>query len=113
MIGTDKFSLLIPNGHGDGETRYAILERKDFYARDLMNYFTIIEGKFNIYSYDCGDSVCEEINGKFEVYYCQGLIALVALQEEHESEYERCWATGEYEDQDCELCPHNSECSGY
>lgn len=27
--------------------------------------------------------------------------------------YDACWNTGEYEDQYCPLCPHNSECSGY
>lgn len=114
-IGADNFSILIPNGHGDGETRYAILERKDFYAGSLMNYFTIIDGKFNIYSYDCGDDVCEEINGKFQVYYSQGLIAFVAVTEvaEFDSEYEECWSTGNYEDQMCDFCPHNWECSAY
>ena len=30
-----------------------------------------------------------------------------------EQEYERCWLTGEYEDADCEECPHKHECSGY
>ena len=28
-------------------------------------------------------------------------------------EYERCWAESAYDDQDCEMCPHNYECSGY
>ena len=28
-------------------------------------------------------------------------------------EYETCWLTGNYIDQDCELCPHKGECSGY
>lgn len=27
-------------------------------------------------------------------------------------DFERCWQTGEYIDQICSMCPHNSECSG-
>ncbi len=27
-------------------------------------------------------------------------------------DYERCWETGEYTDEFCELCPHKYECSG-
>ena len=28
-------------------------------------------------------------------------------------EYEYCWATGDYEGQDCEMCQHKFECAGY
>ena len=28
-------------------------------------------------------------------------------------EYDRCYLTGEYEDAECEDCPHKHECSGY
>ena len=27
-------------------------------------------------------------------------------------DYERCWYLGAYIGQECELCPHKSECSG-
>lgn len=30
----------------------------------------------------------------------------------YEDEYERCWQTGEYDDQYCGNCPHNSDCNG-
>jgi hypothetical protein len=30
----------------------------------------------------------------------------------YEDEYERCWQTGEYDDQYCTECPHNYECNG-
>lgn len=26
--------------------------------------------------------------------------------------YDHCWETGEYDDQDCNFCPYNEECSG-
>lgn len=31
----------------------------------------------------------------------------------NEMDFESCWNTGEYDGQMCDLCPHNSECSGY
>ena len=76
-IGTDNFSILIPNGRGDGETRYAILNSKEFYASDLMTYFTMIDGKFTVYSYDFGDDIKEYLEGSYHIYYYEGLIALV------------------------------------
>lgn len=30
----------------------------------------------------------------------------------YEDEYEKCWITGEYDDQHCYDCPHNHECNG-
>lgn len=80
-IGIDGLEILIPNGYGDGETRYAVLDSDEFYARSLMTYFTMINGKFNVYSYDCGDNVAEELDGKFQIYFRDGLIALVKLED--------------------------------
>lgn len=76
-IGNENFSVLINNGFGDGVTRYAILNKDEFYAGNLMNYFSIIKGKFNIYSYDCGDEIKEKLEGSYLIYYYEGLIALV------------------------------------
>ena len=28
-------------------------------------------------------------------------------------DYEECFTTGNYDDQDCHFCPHRGECSGY
>lgn len=85
-IGTNNFSILIPNGHGDGETRYAVLNSEEFYASELMTYFTMINGKFTVYSYDCGDDILEELDGKFHVYFCDGLIALVNRRGKNEND---------------------------
>ena len=46
-------SVLIPGGCGDGETRVAILNKEEM-NRSAFNFFTSIEGKIDIYSYDCG-----------------------------------------------------------
>lgn len=81
-LGTNVFTINIPNGHGDGTTRYAVLEKSEFYADTIMNYFTTINGTFNVYSYDCGEAVEEELTGKFQIYYYEGLVALVKIEED-------------------------------
>ena len=80
-IGNENFSIRIPNGEGDGTTRYAILKKgtdENKYFNDRMfNYVCAIQGKFNIYAYDCGDWVdLADVEGTFSVYYFEGLIAL-------------------------------------
>lgn len=79
-IGTNDFTVLIPNGCGDGYTCYAILARSEFYADTIMKFFTIVNGKLSIFSYDCGNEVIEEINGKFSIYYYNGFVAFVREQ---------------------------------
>lgn len=36
----------------------------------------------------------------------------ISTNSQYEDEYERCWQTGEYDDQYCADCPHNSDCNG-
>lgn len=75
-VGNDEFSIIIPNGYGDGVTRYAVLEEDDITIdiSDAMDYFTSINGKFNIYDYDCGNNILEVIEGTFAVYRYEGII---------------------------------------
>ena len=37
---------------------------------------------------------------------------IIPTNSQYEDEYERCWQTGEYDDQYCADCPHNSDCNG-
>lgn len=72
-IGNDNFSFIIPAG-GDGSIEVAISQRNI----DLpMRYFTSIEGKFDIYSYDCGDDIVASLNGRYGVYAEGGLVFFV------------------------------------
>lgn len=80
-VGNDDFTILIPNGHGDGATRYAILNEDEYYGH-RFRYFTQLQGKFNIYSSDCGDEIAETIEGVFGIYIHEGMIALVKRNEE-------------------------------
>ena len=72
-IGNDKFTVIIPNGYGDGDTRIAIVNRGEI-NDNMFNFFTFIEGDINIYSYDCGDDVVKTISGKYGVYYWEGFV---------------------------------------
>lgn len=79
-VGNGSFSILIPNGRGDGETRVAIFDEADeFRSEDLMNFFTKISGTdFGVYAYDCGGQIIERLDGSYNVYTYDGLVAFVA-----------------------------------
>lgn len=73
-IGSKDFSIILPNGYGDGITRYAVLVHSTF--NNLMfDYKTSIAGNcINIYDYDCGNRVLETLSGEFHVYSCNGIV---------------------------------------
>jgi len=76
-IGNNNFEIIIPNGMGDGETRYAVFEPEEKVNTAAFNYWTLIKGKnIKIYSYDCGYDVLETISGEFSVYYKDGIIII-------------------------------------
>jgi hypothetical protein len=35
------------------------------------------------------------------------------IKDNDQINYDNCWETGNYVDQDCDSCPHHNECSGY
>lgn len=76
-VGTDNFSIIIPNGSGDGITRFAILN-EDEINKTVFEYFTLLEGtEINVYEYDCGDKVLCTLRGRYGSYYSDGFIVLV------------------------------------
>lgn len=80
-IGNAAFSLIVPNGRGDGVTRVAVFSRDELphnYLFHMMSYWTRITGDIDIYFSDCGSDVCTTIHGAFDVYIYDGLIAFEA-----------------------------------
>lgn len=73
-IGNDKFSILIPNGYGDGMTDVCIVHTKDNPFSNVLKFLTGVDGTFSIYSYDCGDAVETELIGRFGIYYGDGFV---------------------------------------
>ena len=77
-IGNDSFCVIVPNRHGDGVTRVSVFHRGELPHNvlfNMMNYFTMVSGSFNIYACDCLDEVEMTLSGKFHVYNYDGLIA--------------------------------------
>lgn len=73
-IGNDSFSVIIPNGRGDGTTRYAVIDKDEFWIGGFMNYFAPVDGEIRIYDYDCGNDVAETITGRYGVYTFDGIV---------------------------------------
>lgn len=81
-IGNDSFTVLVPNGEGDGITRVAVFDSptdRQHFNDSMMKPFTLIDGDFNIYNYDCGESVAKKLSGRYYIYVYQGLVAFVKL----------------------------------
>lgn len=78
-VGNDTFSIVIPNGAGDGITRVAIFENQEnFYAKDIMDFYTNVEGKrFYVYSGDTNGMPIQEMTGRYGVYIYKGYVAFV------------------------------------
>ena len=83
-IGNEAFSVIVPNGVGDGTTRVAVFDTDDLpphYLMYMMNYFTTVVGDFDIYDYDCGNEIAMHISGKYHIYEYEGLIAFEKVGE--------------------------------
>lgn len=66
-VGNENFTMLIPNGYGDGTTLVVVADNKE--ETEGFNFFTIIEGDIiNIYDHDCGNDVADTISGEFYVF---------------------------------------------
>lgn len=79
-IGNETFSVLIPNGRGDGITRVAVVEDEPEFNSLDMDFFTSVSGKFGIYDYDCGDRVSMTLDGRYSVYYYDGFVVFAKEQ---------------------------------
>lgn len=78
-IGSNEFTILIPNGYGDGVTTYAIFDSENELNCNMLNYQTTISGTFGIFAYDCGDEIVETVSGRFQVYSARGFVAFVRI----------------------------------
>ncbi|EGC03372.1 hypothetical protein [Ruminococcus albus] len=80
-IGNKNTIMYFPTLSQRTFTHYKVLEKKDFYAYNLMDYISTFEGtKLNIYRQDKGkDNKIDKVldNGKYSVYSYDGIIALV------------------------------------
>ena len=75
-IGNGESFFYIPNGYGDGTTRYAILRENEPLNEFMFDFFCSIQGRFSIYNYDCDDfsKPIDEINGEYAIFSHDGMI---------------------------------------
>lgn len=73
-LGNDKFSVMIPNGFGDGKMQVAVVEQGR--VDSMMDFFTIVEGEINIYSDDCSNKVKKSLCGTYAIYNYSGIVVL-------------------------------------
>lgn len=73
-IGNSEFSIIIPNGLGDGTTRYAIYEAYEGFNEQMLAFSTSVQGEIDIYNYDCGDEIVDHISGRYGIYSGNGFI---------------------------------------
>lgn len=78
-VGNDAFTVLIPTGAGDGESAFCVCNEDEFDI-STATYFTLLSGQFNIYDYDCGNTVAETVEGKFQIYYVDGIVFFVKIK---------------------------------
>ena len=75
-IGNEHFSVIVPNGYGDGETNVYVFIGGSLTKDDPAHYFGAIKGDdIKIYGSDCSDDpddVVATISGSYWVYYFGG-----------------------------------------
>lgn len=76
-FGTDDFSFLVSSGGGDGKVRFAVFEDEKEFNDRAFKFSTTINGKFNVYQYDCGEEILMQLEGKYFVYKNNGFVCLV------------------------------------
>ena len=73
-VGSDAFSVIIPNGIGDGTMKFAVVGKGCFNTEMLTFWSSIRGNSICIYDYDCGDDAAAEISGRFGVYCGYGFV---------------------------------------
>jgi len=88
MLGTKEFGALFSNGYGDGVTVVKVYDKDERFDFDKGDYTFIdtVEGKFNLYSYDCCHNRDEEdivatFNGRYGVYRGNGLRPVCVIEQ--------------------------------
>lgn len=75
-IGNASFSVIVPNGYGDGVMRYTVVEKGCFNS-SMLEFWTDISGdSIHIYDHDCGLNIIETMSGRYGVYYGYGFVVL-------------------------------------
>lgn len=81
LFGNKDFSFKLPNGVGDGRNTVLVFDSEEEYKAfcikdygekrwyDAFKWQMPINGKFNLYNYDCSDMDDKDIKAKFDGKY--------------------------------------------
>lgn len=79
-VGNENFTILLPNGYGDGLTNVYVLEENEDVCNftNSARYFTAIEGNFNVYDDDCwkDPTALITLTGWYSIWYYNGSVWL-------------------------------------
>lgn len=91
-IGKGGFMVCVPNGRGDGETYFYVLDKEQaekfaelrfeyLPGKKVHTFFTTIEGSFEIYDYDCGTPNIKRVvpAAKYNVYAFDGVVTFAEV----------------------------------
>ena len=85
-VGNSSFHTFFRNGKGDGKVLYAVLDKDDFYADQIMDLVGMFEGEdMCIYGYDGSNTADTEMSdfplesGKYLVYCYHRLVVVVMI----------------------------------
>lgn len=73
MVGNDDFTVHFLNGYGDGHFSVFVCDTIPKGKKNKVDFVGSIDGKFNIYEYDCSkDKVLCKLEGRYGVYCDNG-----------------------------------------
>lgn len=87
-IGGNGFFVNVPNGFGDGTTHVGVFNNSRIQldavtcccVEDVARYWEVVDGKFNIFSEDCGRNekdIEATLEGRYGIYYKDGYVFFV------------------------------------
>lgn len=75
-VGNNDFTYFLRNDFGDGDNDIFVFN--DFVLLEgKLSIEGHIEGKFNIYDYDCGNNIARTLEGSYTIYKKECLLVFV------------------------------------
>lgn len=85
LVGNKEVRFALPNIGGDGTTKLFVFDDdmsfRTHAVSNIVDFVTSIEGKFNVFSYDCSrgndEDVIATLEGRYGVYRGEWIVVLV------------------------------------
>lgn len=85
LVGNKEVRFALPNIGGDGMTKLYVFDNEASFSTHPVSgkvkFVTCIEGKFNVFSYDCSrgddEDVIATLEGRYGIYRGEWIVVLV------------------------------------